>query len=535
MQKHTRSLSDQTQREKEPEASLKKSIIEGSAFSIMDAFTANFISPFALALQAGNTFISVIATLPALIAAFGQLLVTVLLRLYSRRKFWIVLSAVLQALTWIPIALIPKLSGSMSLPMLFILVTLNACFAAIINPLWTSLMGDLVPQDQRGSYFGRRNFIAGAVAFVSTLIAGFLLNALSQRLSVFVSFGILFSVAFASRIASSYYLSRMHEPPFHVCRKKEFSLVQFISRLRSSEYGVFVIYLCLLGFACNIATPFFSVYMLRDLHFNYWQFTILTSVSVISGFLTIIFWGNLSDRLGNKRIMLMTGLLVPFVPFLWLFFSDLKYLILIELFSGVVWAGFNLAASNYVYDATSPEKRPRCIVYLNVLRASCVFIGAFLGGSLANSLPNFWFFTSSIQAIFLISAVLRMTVTILFYTRLREARLVEVTLHHSGNVGSIIINPRQAMAYSHPMELHDETSCPAPTMHVKEDRKSPKKDNPMHVKDVGEQKRLLSQFFRLKNIPLRLEQARLNWSKNRQIDKNKPADKGSPTDKAKRR
>jgi MFS family permease len=496
---------------KEPEASLKNSVYDGVAFSVMDAFTANFITPFALAMQAGNTFISIIATLPALIAAFGQLLVTWLLRLYSKRKFWILSGAVLQAMTWIPIALIPKFGSSMGLPLLFVLITLNACFAAIIGPLWSSLMGDLVDQDKRGSYFGRRNFITGAVAFASTLTAGFLLNALSGSIGVFVTFGIIFFIAFASRMVSVYFLSRMKEPEFHTCRKKEFSLIQFIQRMRSSDYGMFVIYLCLLGFACNIATPFFAVYMLRDLHFSYWQFTILTSVSVISGFLTIIFWGKLSDKLGNKRIMLATGLLVPFVPFLWLFFTQIKYLILIEMFSGAAWAGFNLAASNYVYDATSSEKRPRCIVYLNVLRSGCVFVGAFLGGTLANTVPEFWFFTSSIQVIFLISAVLRMAVTLAFYSKIREARLVEVTLHHSGNIGSIIISPRQALSYSHPMELHDETSCPTPVIHEKLERV--KEDNSMHVKDVGEQMKLLSQFFRMKNIPIQLARFKVNLQK----------------------
>jgi len=38
------------------------------------------------------------------------------------------------------------------------------------------MMGDLVPEDQRGSYFSKRNLVVGIVAFVALYFAGYMLQ-----------------------------------------------------------------------------------------------------------------------------------------------------------------------------------------------------------------------------------------------------------------------------------------------------------------------------------------------------------------------
>jgi MFS family permease len=493
---------------KEHEKSLEHSISDGAAFSVMEAFTTNFITPFALSMQAGTTFISIIATLPALIASFGQLIVNTLLKISSRRKLWIVVGALLQAISWIPLAIIPFWAGDDKLLWLFLLVTANAFFLAVINPIWTSLMGDLVPADSRGSYFGKRTSITGLVSFIAMLVAGFTLNALSGSINAFVAFGVLFLIAFVARMVSAYYLWQMHEPQFRIGRTEEFSLLDFVGRLRSSDYGKFVMYLCLLGFAVNIASPFFSVYMLKNLGFSYMQFTLITASSVVSSFLTIVMWGKLSDRFGNKRIMILTGVLVPLVPIMWLFFTDVWHLILVEIVSGAIWAGFNLTSGNYVYDATSPQKRPRCIAYLNVLRGSAVFVGAILGGFLVKHLPSFGLQTP-ILVVFIISGVLRLAVSLSFFKKLREARLLEVVLHHSSHYGTIIICPRQGMSYHHPMVLVDHEKQDHEHVHVRHDPVKTGLPHPAPVRRSSEQKKLLGQYFRLSNVPIQLEKAKL--------------------------
>ena len=73
-------------------------------------------------------------------------------------------------------------------------------------------MGDLVNEKARGRFFGMRNKITGAVAFVSIFAAGYLLSLFTKE-TVLYGFTIIFLVAFAARIISWHHLSLMEDPP----------------------------------------------------------------------------------------------------------------------------------------------------------------------------------------------------------------------------------------------------------------------------------------------------------------------------------
>ena len=122
-------------------------------------------------------------------------------------------------------------------------------------------------------------------------------------------------------------------------------------------------------------------------------------------------------------LLIIGGFLIFLVPLLWIFSSNIIYLFVIELFSGVIWAGFNLASGNYIFDAVTREKRHLCVAYLNVLRGIGIFIGSILGGYLA-TIINLEFM-NTILFLFLVSAVLRLSIAFIFLPRLREVRQVK--------------------------------------------------------------------------------------------------------------
>jgi len=442
-----------------PEKSMNIAIKEGTAFSVMDGFTSNFITPFAIALNASNTFISILSTLPALIAAFLQLSVTWLLKLYPKRKTWIMIGIFLQAITWLPLVLIPYLIppeyNYLRVYIIFIAITLNAIFSAIISPIWISMMGDIVPENIRGSYFGKRNAILGVVAFIATFVAGFTLNYISPIIGIIPTFSVMFAIAFFARLVSVYYFNKMEEPKLVIKKVDDSNIFHFLKKIKHNHYGIFVLYLCVLGFAVNIASPFFSVYMLKELHFTYTQFTIITSVSIISSFLTFKIWGKLGDQSGTKNMMIVTGILISFAPLLWVFTTNFILLCVIEAYSGIVWAGFNLSSSNYIYDATEQENRTKNVAYLNILKGFTVFFGALFGGFLTTHIPSFGL-SSAILAVFILSTTLRLSTTIFFATKLKEARLIEIRVSKSLFQGSIMICPRQSgFTYNHPLKIEN--------------------------------------------------------------------------------
>ena len=180
-----------------------------------------------------------------------------------------------------------------------------------------------------------------------------------------------------------------------------------------------------MNFSVYVASPFFAVYMLRDLHFTYFEYTIATASMSLTTFLAMTYWGNLADRYGNKKIISLCGSSLAVIPLIWLFSSDLLSVILVQVLAGLVWSGFNLSAINIVYDNVKPENRTRVFAYHNVLTASSIFLGAMFGALIAGYGAGYGIFYSGLQILFLISGILRLMTSVLFLPQVKERLNVE--------------------------------------------------------------------------------------------------------------
>jgi hypothetical protein len=129
--------------------------------------------------------------------------------------------------------------------------------------------------------------------------------------------------------------------------------------------------------------------------------------------------------------LLISGFLLPLIPILWVLSPNFYYLFILEFVGGIAWAGFNLSSSSFIYDATTPQKRLRCVSYMNLFNNFGIFFGAALGGLLLRY-ENLSFFThniliqNNILILAIISGVLRLVVALIFLPTLREDRLVEL-------------------------------------------------------------------------------------------------------------
>lgn len=424
--------------------SLKYSIYDGAAFSVMDGMTSSFLTPFAVALNASVSLIAALTYVPQLVGAFIQLFAAKIVEIVKDRRKILVVSSFAHAVLWIPLLLIPYTTPNQKY-MLVVYVALQAIFAQLINPVWNSLMGDIVPKYERGRFFGIRNRVVGATSFIAALAAGLILNYFSPK-NPFLGFAILFAMAFIARLLSGVFKGMMHDPPHGLAQEEKFSILDFIKRMDKTNYGHFVIYIVLFKLAVNIAAPFFAVYMLRDLGFTYFQFTVITAAELIASFLTMALWGRLIDSKGTKFVLYAGGMLTPLIPLLWLFSHNFYFLIFAELFSGAAWAGFNLSASNFIFDAVKPENRVRCIAYYKFFEGIAAFIGALLGGFLIGIIPA-WVFISSIPIVFLISGVLRLFISLILLPTLKEARMIEIDVGHSLFKKYLTIRPSEGLVF----------------------------------------------------------------------------------------
>ena len=106
--------------EKEINKTLKYSIYDGAAVGVMDGFTASYITPFAIVLNASISFIAALNSIPQLVGSFFQLFSVKLGETYKDGVKLIVKLSFMHALLWLPLLLIPYLPRKYSILLIFI-------------------------------------------------------------------------------------------------------------------------------------------------------------------------------------------------------------------------------------------------------------------------------------------------------------------------------------------------------------------------------------------------------------------------------
>jgi MFS family permease len=402
--------------------SLKYSIVDGAFYSSMVGFGESFFSAFAVFLKATNFQLGILGSLPQTVGSISQLFSNRLIRYFNSRKRFVCASVFLEALMYIPIALV-YFFGTMRVWHLILFLCMYWTFGMIVSPAWSSWMGDLVSEKERGRYFGDRNRIAGLVWFVTLLIGGYILQEYSHGMrNGYIGFAIIFMIAFISRVISFIYLSKKYEPVYKQVPEADFTFIDFLKQARSRNYGRFVLFLCSMNFAVYIAGPFFTAYMLNDLKMDYMTFTIVTAASIIAKYAAMPYWGRLADKYGTRKLLVMSSFLMPLCPLLWIFSTNILYLIIIEIYGGIAWAAFEISSFDFIFDATTPQKRATCVSYFNVLNGIFIFIGGLTGALIVKYNTLFW---SKYHLVFILSFAARYLATAFFVQKLKEVRKVE--------------------------------------------------------------------------------------------------------------
>src|SRR3989338_4029595 len=412
--------------------SLSDSIKDGCAHAAMLGFGEAYIAPFAIFLGMGGLVIGLLASLPLFLGSFAQVLSVYFLDRHPHRKLMVVTPAALQALTWIPLFFLPLIFLRHQVLFLIGFSMIYYSLASFIAPAWNSWMGDLVSPTIRSGYFGHRDRLRTFFQLAGILIAGVSLNIAKNRDHEIGGFGWIFGLALLARMVSVYYLNRVREPGYRLPADEEtFSFFKFLRRSLHNNFGRFTLFMAFMIMTMSIAGPFFALYMLRDLQFSYLQFTAATTMVIMTQALTFYNWGRLGDKFGNRKILKMTGLTIPIIPFLWLMSTRFEFILMIQALAGILWGGLTLSAANFIFDAVTPVKRARCVAYYNVLINSGTLIGAGLGGVMAISLPTeFTLFSyhfsllSNLKILFLVSGIARIIVGLVFLPVIREVKEV---------------------------------------------------------------------------------------------------------------
>lgn len=391
---------------------------------MMLGFGEQYITPFALRLGATSFQVGILSSFPLFISSLFQLIGARLTEKYQDRKLIVTRAVLAQAITLIPLFAIPFLTGSILT--LTVIFCAYLAFGNLMGPAWNSWLGDVIPIHERAAYFSRRNKWVTLSLFLSVLCAGLVLSRF-ERTNIWLGFLILFGLAFLGRFVSFLMFFRHHEPRYHAPLWLDLSFGDFLQHLTTSDLGNFVIFRTSVSFAVMVAAPFFSVYMLTALGFSYAQYSIIILGPMLVKALTMTYWGGFSQRFGNRAIMQVCSVLIAFIPLNWFLVVTLfphswsfPLLLAVEIISGFAWAGFELTTFNYLLDQSSPQRRARLFAYYTVVFGFMVFIGGILGSALLKLFSSAGFTFEAILFVFLVSASLRLVVSMVFIPRVRD-------------------------------------------------------------------------------------------------------------------
>jgi MFS family permease len=372
-----------------------------------------YLPLFALAYGANNGEIGLMAAAAGLGAASALLPGAWLSGLWHRRKTFVILTGGLLARTpFVAFILLPFVAdGAQAVRIIIVLAVVQAFFASLGTPAWTSLAADIVPLGIRGRYFARREFIFGAGGMVAAPAAGLMVTVWGKP----EGWQGVWLLALAAAAVSVWFFSRIPEEPHpHPPEGAPSAPPWHATLLRDVNFLIFGGTVFLWNISLYAAAPFFNVYLVKNLGASEVWVGGLAAVSSAFGLVGQTIFGRLLDARGSRWLMAVCGLFIPFLPWAWYLVDAPWQVIFINVVAGVAWAGYTLGSFNFLLIISPPQQRRYYAAAYQTLVFSSAFAGPLIGGAVAQS--------HSIKALFIISGAGRLAAHVLFLRFVRERR-----------------------------------------------------------------------------------------------------------------
>jgi len=396
--------------------SLQASTWDGICAAIFSNIAGGvLLSNFLVELDADTVQIGLIAAIPMLVNLIQPLGAYLVSRTTSRHYYGLAVFGP-SRLLWLILALGIlgfTLRGADPHPLLQWtcgIVLFSNILAALGSASWLSWMVALVPSRLRGRYFGIRNSAVSLCTLICVPLAGWGVSAWPG--GSLQGFGVVLLLGVVAGIISigCQFWMRDDNPqaPAAKAQSLDMALVATPGIWRDSNLISFLVYFGSWALAINLSSPFFNIYMLDDLGLDVRWVTLYNSFTAATNLLMLILWGRLSDRIGNRPILLLVGILVAITPLLWLGIgtdplSLWLWLPLLHIFMGSTWPAIELCSNN-IQMAIAPIKNHAAFFAIAAAVAGgCGAVGTLVGGGLAQFAD-----CGGLPGMFALSSVLRL-------------------------------------------------------------------------------------------------------------------------------
>ncbi len=317
---------------------LRLSVAEGALHAVMIGVGESYLGALAVELGHQDLALALLVTVPLLAGAVAQLASGFLVSVLGSRRL-VIVGASLQAASHLALAAI-ALFGHNGLWSLLLAKTAFWVSGAVITPPWNAWMTRLTDGIDKPRYFARRSGIHSVALLVAFLSAGSVLETAREAGHVFSAFASLLIVGLLARTASAILLAFQQDSPPPPTTTSP--ATRLVNAARTSQWRV-AVFVSLVMFGAQVAVPFFTPFMLRELRLGYGAYSGLLAVSILAKAIAYPLFDRVIKVIGLRGILLFSGVGVAIVPMVWVSASSLTELIFIQTVGGIVWAGFEFA------------------------------------------------------------------------------------------------------------------------------------------------------------------------------------------------
>lgn len=306
-------------------------------------------------------------------------------------------------------------SGGSNLPLLLFFAILGVrMFVSGVNALpWQEMVARVIPARQRGSFFAAQRFFGGIAGLLGAVAAGATLNLFAYPLN----YTLCFVFAFGATILSWLAISGTIEPrqKIGVPRQRMSSYWRELPGVlrRDRNFRTYLVARSL-GNLGTVATAFFAVHAVQDLHLGDDQAAVFTAILLGSNIIGSAIWGWAGDKWGQRLVLLASSVLYLLALVAALVHDGVVAYYVVFFLVGTANAGLLISDLAVVMEFSPPAARPAYMGIARGLLGPWIGLAPVLGGVLLAQLGY--------DALLIVGLVLTMVGLVLVAAGVKEPR-----------------------------------------------------------------------------------------------------------------
>ena len=323
-------------------------------------------------------------------------------KLTNRKHFWVIAHIFHRLLGYVlaGVAVYAQMGGDTQLGINILIVAsaVSWVLMTVSAAGWWSWMADLVPENIRGTFFGRRAVIVhftNMLWFFAIMLSLDYLKGAEDSHVLWI-YAVVFGIGGTLGILDVALHAFIPEPKRHP-GETNIGWREFFEPVKNRNFMRFSVAIGLFGFAIGVWGPFLAPYITADPGSmggglgapNKWLgiMFVVTSIMLI---LTVTAWGILMDRFGRKPTVIL-GALFPLSWIGYLFLTPNNYIYILPfmaLLGGLLSPGYWNGAGQLMLTLTPQKNRTTFVCWHNVVAAVIGAEGPVVGGVLKDAIEQ---------------------------------------------------------------------------------------------------------------------------------------------------